>query len=137
MTDVRKKTFDKETEVKPAEITNSPLDRDLLERALSFVYKNISDPDYSVEKFSSDLNMDRTGLYRKLMALTGRSPSNFVRTIRLKKAAELLLERKLNVSEIAEQVGFASLSYFTKCFHEEFAKSPSQFITDSKRPVKS
>src|SRR5690606_1695912 len=95
--------------------------------ALKVVHENLDNPEYSVEKFSADMLMDRTGLYRKLMALTGQSPTNFIRTIRLNKAAELLKEKQLPVSEIAGAVGFNSLSYFSKCFHEKFGKAPSQY----------
>lgn len=123
----RKKAFLEEKVVKAEEITTNPLDRDLLDRALKYVAKNIANPDYSVEKFSADMGMDRTGLYRKLLALTGYSPINFIRTIRLKKAAELLTAGRMPIAEIAEAAGFNSLSYFSKCFHESFAKTPSQY----------
>ena len=86
----------------------------------------MSNADYTVEKFSEDMNMDRTGLYRKLVALTDHSPTNFIRTIRLKKAAELLLDKRLTIADVSDQVGFNSISYFTKCFHDTFGKTPSQ-----------
>lgn len=114
-------------EVQPDQIAANPPDEALLERALQCVQENLSNPAYSVEKFSMDMHMDRTGLYRKLMALTGQSPTNFIRTIRLRKAATLLLAKKQPVSEIATEVGFNSVSYFTKCFHETYGVPPSQY----------
>ncbi|MFP9100212.1 ATP-binding protein [Flavobacterium sp. RHBU_24] len=123
----RHKTFINEKDVKAGSITTNPLDKELLERALRFVDKNLSNPDYSVEKFSTDMGMDRTGLYRKLVALTGYPPINFIRSIRLKKAAELLSESNMAIADIAEAVGFNSMSYFSKCFHDSFSKTPSQY----------
>ncbi|GAB3429574.1 hybrid sensor histidine kinase/response regulator transcription factor [Niabella aquatica] len=128
MVDTRRRSFATETKVKVASITTNPLDKELLERALQHVHENLGNTDYSVEKFSADMLMDRTGLYRKLMALTGQSPTYFIKTIRLNKAAELLQERRLSISEIAEEVGFNSVSYFSRCFHEKFGRTPSQYI---------
>lgn len=126
LNDTRRKTFIKEKEVKIDTLTDNPIDQEFLKRAFQCVFDNLSNSDYTVEKFSEDMNMDRTGLYRKLMALTDHSPTNFIRTIRLKKAAELLLDKKLTIADISDQVGFNSISYFTKCFHEAFGKTPSQ-----------
>lgn len=123
----RQKIFAMEKEVKPELITTNPLDKEMLERALRYVDTNLSNPDYSVEKFSMDMGMDRTGLYRKLIALTGYSPINFIRTIRLKKAAELLSQNTMTIADVADEVGFNSMSYFSKCFHESFGKTPSQY----------
>jgi len=126
----RKAIFDRTIPVDTGTITANPLDQEILEKALKCVDRNLSNPDYSVEQLSHDMHMDRTGLYRKLLALTGHSPVNFIRSIRLKKAIELLLERRMSISQIAEEVGFNSVSYFTRCFSEEFGKSPTQYITD-------
>jgi len=106
--------------------TNS-LDKDLLERAVNCVNQNLANTEYTVEKFSADMHMDRTGLYRKLMALTGQSPRDFIRTIRLNRAAELLRDPNAIVSQVAEEVGFSSVSYFSKSFQEKFGVSPSQY----------
>ena len=65
--------------------------------------------------------------YRKLQAITGQTPRNLIRTIRLKRAAQLLQDGKLNVSEVADRVGFSSSSYFTKCFKEQFGVLPTQY----------
>lgn len=124
--DARRKKFIQEKEVKIDSLTNNPIDQEFLSRAFQCVFDNLSNSDYTIEKFSEDMNMDRTGLYRKLLALTDHSPTNFIRTIRLKKAAELLLDKKLTIADVSAEVGFNSISYFTKCFHEAFGKTPSQ-----------
>jgi len=71
--------------------------------------------------------MDRTGLYRKLIILLDKSPSLFIRNVRLEKAAQLILEGKLNISEITERVGFSSSSYLGKCFFEQYGCRPSEY----------
>lgn len=123
----RQKLFSTEKNVKPDTIATNPLDRDLMDRALNCVNRNLANTDYTVEKFSADMHMDRTGLYRKLVALTGQSPREFIRTIRLNKAAELLSRPGVQISEVAAEVGFSSVSYFSKSFLEKFGVSPSQY----------
>lgn len=100
---------------------------EFLERAMKLVEMNIEVTDYSVEQLSRDLNMDRTGLYRKLITLLDKSPSLFIRNVRLEKAAQLILEGKLNISEITERVGFSSSSYLGKCFYERYGCRPSEY----------
>ena len=77
--------------------------------------------------------MDRTGLYRKLITLLDKSPSLFIRNIRLEKAAELLLEETLNISEITDRVGFSSSSYLSKCFQERYGCKPSEYAQNAKK----
>lgn len=102
-------------------------DNVFLTKALEMVEKNLDVSDYSVEQLSRDLCMDRTGLYRKLIALLDKSPSLFIRNIRLQKAAALLLEGELSITEITEKVGFNSSSYFSKCFQEMYGCRPSEY----------
>ncbi|MCH5719461.1 hybrid sensor histidine kinase/response regulator transcription factor [Niabella hibiscisoli] len=123
----RQKMFSTGKNVQSEGLTTNSLDRDLLERAVNCVNQNLSNTDYTVEKFSADMHMDRTGLYRKLMALTGQSPRDFIKTIRLNRAAELLMHPNAIVGQVAEEVGFASISYFSKSFQEKFGVSPSQY----------
>lgn len=129
LSQTRKRNFVESVTIETETLTTNSLDKTILDTALEHVRNNIKNTDYSVEKFSADMFMDRTGLYRKLMALTGLSPTAFIRNVRLKKAAELLLESRLPITEIAEETGFNSVSYFTKCFHEIYGETPSQFRT--------
>src|SRR5690606_19780298 len=122
----KKMRFKRSNVVKPAEVTVSKTDKEFLERALSLMHKNLQNSEYAVEDLSRDLCMDRTGLYRKLKAALGITPSQFMRSIRLKHATQLLIQGK-PVSEVSFEVGFASVSYFSKCFQEEFGVKPSSF----------
>jgi|GEM_PF-3321078 len=112
-------------------IDNMPsLDEELIERALKYVDENLQNPSYSVVQLSKDMNMDRTGLYRKLLALTGHAPIMFIRSVRLKRAVMLLNQKRYSQAEIAEQVGFSNAAYFSKCFKEEYGVSPSHYQVD-------
>lgn len=111
----------------------NPMEAAFLKKAMLMVENNLNVSDYSVEQLSRDLNMDRTGLYRKLITLLDKSPSLFIRNIRLEKAAELLLEGTLNISEITDRVGFSSSSYLSKCFQERYGCKPSEYAQNAKK----
>lgn len=127
--EIRKNLFQKNLEVTPSNITITSLDEEFVHKALLCVENNMNNIDYSVEDLSKDLALSRVHLYRKLQSITGRSPSDFIRSIRLKRAAQLLQKSQLNISEIAYEVGFNNPKYFTICFKEEFGVTPSLFKT--------
>jgi signal transduction histidine kinase/ligand-binding sensor domain-containing protein/DNA-binding response OmpR family regulator len=114
-------------EIKPGEIGVTSLDEKFIQKALDIVEKNISNTDYSVERMSRDMGVSRGHLYNKIMALTGKTPIEFIRIMRLKRAAQLLGKSQLTVSEIAFEVGFNDPKYFSKYFKEEFNLSPSEY----------
>lgn len=121
----RRKERDRQ-EAPAEEALLSTTDEDFLRKALAFVERNIDNPDYTVEAWSRDLGMDRTGLYRKLVAMVGKTPVNVIRSVRLKRAAQLL-DEGYTVAEVADRVGFSTASYLSKCFQEEFGVRPSQY----------
>ena len=98
---------------------------ELILQVRALVEQHLEDGEYGVEQLARDLCMERTGLYKKLTALTDTTPVAFIRSIRLHRAAALLQEGKLSVNEIADRTGFSSPSYFTKCFKKEFGVLPS------------
>ncbi|MFO7614975.1 MAG: two-component regulator propeller domain-containing protein [Bacteroidales bacterium] len=103
------------------------MDKEFLKKAIEVTERHLSDPDFQISVFCREIAMSRQQLYRKLRALMDQAPTEFVRTIRLKKAAELLAQRSGTVSEIAYDTGFNTLSYFTKCFKEQFGVNPSEY----------
>ena len=113
--------------------TIDAVDSAFLARAMEYVEKNLDVTAYSVEQLSRDLCMDRTGLYRKLIALLDESPSTFIRNIRLRRAAQLILDGELSITEIAERVGFNSHSYMSKCFVEMYGCRPSEYAGKMKK----
>ena len=98
---------------------------------MQIVEDRMGDSEFSVDEFSREVGMSRVHLHRKLKALTGQSPSDFIRMIRLKRAAQLLDARAGNVAEVAYQVGFNNLSYFSRCFREQFGKLPNEYASRS------
>jgi signal transduction histidine kinase/ligand-binding sensor domain-containing protein/AraC-like DNA-binding protein len=120
--------FSGEMVLQPTKITITSPDEKFLRKAIEIVEKNIGDPDLDIEKFSDELGVSRMQLYRKLAALTDMTVKEFIRDIRLKRATQLLTERKLTISEIAYSIGFRDLSHFRKCFREEFGMSATEYI---------
>jgi signal transduction histidine kinase/ligand-binding sensor domain-containing protein/DNA-binding response OmpR family regulator len=91
------------------------------------VEKNIENTEFSMDDFALSVSMGRTAFYKKVKGLTGYTPNEYLRVIRMKKAADLLLSTNLNVSEIAYKVGINNPFYFTKCFKKQFGTTPSSF----------
>lgn len=117
-------------ELASGEAALTSMDEKLLDRAVKYVENNLSRSDLSVEELSRELGMSRVHLYKKLSAITGKTPIEFIRAIRLKRAAQLLLESRQNISEVAFQVGFNNPKYFSKYFKEEFGVLPSVYQAD-------
>lgn len=111
----------------PNEIVITSLDEKLIEKAIKYVEDNISRSDLSVEELSHELGMSRVHLYKKLLQITGKTPIEFIRVIRLKRAAQLLRESQLHVSEVAYEVGFNNPRYFSRYFKDEFGVLPSVY----------
>lgn len=126
------KRFQKQIEVNPSEVTVTPVDEKFLKQALEIVEKFIDSPDFSVEDFSREMCMSRKALYNKILSLTGKAPLEFIRSIRLKRAAQLLEKSGMSVSEIAYEVGFNNPKNFSKYFKEEFKVLPSQYAAERK-----
>jgi len=122
----RKELFKKAIVLKPSSLTSTNIDEEFIKKALDFMEKNMSNTEYSVEQLSMDMCMDRTGLYRKLTAIVGQTPSGFIRSVRLKRSTQLL-EQGMPVAEVADNVGFSTTSYFSRCFQDEFGVKPSHY----------
>jgi DNA-binding response OmpR family regulator/signal transduction histidine kinase len=114
--------------LQPEEIPVSPIDDEFYQKLQDTVETHLSDPDFNAEALGRELQMSQATLWRKINALTGKTPLVFMRTYRLKRAAQLLGSRVVSVSEVADKVGFADRSYFSKCFKEQFNRLPSEFL---------
>ncbi len=101
------------------------------QRCYTIIQEQLDDPQLSVEKLAELMNINRSHFQRKIKTLTGYSPSELIRKIRLEKALEILLSKQSNITETAYATGFTSQSYFTKCFTEYFGYPPSQAGTDA------
>jgi signal transduction histidine kinase/DNA-binding response OmpR family regulator/ligand-binding sensor domain-containing protein len=127
----RKRLFQKTIEVTPSSVTTSSLDEELVKKALLCVEKNISNPSYSVDTLGADVALSRSQLYRKLQSILGISPHEFILSIRLKRAAQLLKDTKYSISEISEMVGFNTIRYFNRYFKDEFGVTPTHYRAKS------
>lgn len=114
-------------EPKISEVEVTPVDEQFVADATAFVEKNISNTDLSVEHMSHELGMSRVKLYRRTLSVTGMTPSEFIRLIRLRHAEQLLVKSQLSISEIAYNTGFSSQRYFSKCFKELYGCIPSEY----------
>ncbi|MCT4646829.1 MAG: response regulator [Carboxylicivirga sp.] len=125
-----KSRFRKDISLEPCDITIASADEKLLEKALNVIENNISDPDLTVEKLGQEIGISRVHLYRKIKNLTDQTATEFIRTIRMKRAAKLLLQEKLTVSEISFLVGFKNPVSFGRSFKVHFGETPTQYIAN-------
>jgi signal transduction histidine kinase/ligand-binding sensor domain-containing protein/DNA-binding response OmpR family regulator len=130
-----KNKFASEDNFVPSEITVSSLDEELLKKAFKIVEENISNEQFDIPFFCSELGVSRTMLFLKIKAWTNYTPNEFIHEIRLKRAAQLLEQNKLNVSEVSYKVGFNNPKYFSKCFQKKYGETPSQFADKFSKSV--
>lgn len=121
------KTYKKQLTVEPVETELESLDEKFMRKILETVEKNISNTLFSVEMLADEMNVSRVGLYKKVFSLTGYSPSEFIRNIRLKRAARLLEETGMTVAEVAYETGFNNPKTFSRYFRDIFGKLPSDY----------
>jgi YesN/AraC family two-component response regulator len=120
-------TWNREMTLQPTKIAVSEVDREFIKELKQVMEKNIPDTDFNVDQLCRKLYMSHATLYRKIHALTGETPTDFIRSYRLKRGAELLKKGMESVLEVALEVGFSSANYFSKCFKKKFHQLPSDF----------
>lgn len=118
---------DSRVEDVPVSIADNDSDKEFLEKVIGFVTQNLSNSDLSVDDLSKEVGISRSGLYRRFSDVTGQKPTEFIRSIRLKHAAEMLHSTDKSVSKIAYMCGFSSPSYFNRRFKEMFGMAPSEY----------
>lgn len=123
----RKQDFSHSISLDPKTVTDSSPDEAFLNEVIGHIEKNIDNSEYTIDSLAGDVVMSRMSFYRKMKSLTGQTPADFIRTVRLKTAAKLLKEGNCNVSEACYRTGFASPQNFSKHFKEIFGVLPSQY----------
>jgi CheY-like chemotaxis protein/AraC-like DNA-binding protein len=126
--DILRKKFRNELEINTIGKIVPIKEKDFMQKVLDIIEQNISNSDFDVESLSREVGVSSRHLLNKIQSLTDYTPVEFIRTIRLKKAEQLLLNTKLTISEVAYDVGFADPNYFGKCFQKHFGKSPKEFL---------
>ncbi len=110
-------------------------DDEFIKKTLAIIESNLDKPNFSTEFLAKELFVSRTKLHRKILEITGQAPGEFIRIIKLKKAAKLLLEDKLSVTQISFEIGFASPAQFTRAFSKQFECLPSEFKSKNKPQI--
>ncbi|WP_044268569.1 hybrid sensor histidine kinase/response regulator transcription factor [Bacteroides timonensis] len=105
-----------------------PADEILMEKVMKVINDNLAEPTLDVEMLAKSVGLSRVHLYRKLKALTNLSTRDFIRNIRIQQAAKLLLDKRMNISDIAYSVGFNNLAHFSNSFKEQFGISPKEYM---------
>lgn len=132
-----KRTYQKQLDVQLEAVEVMSEDEKLLRNVVDYIEKNISSDRLSVEDLSREMAMSRVSLYKKLLVLTGKSPLEFIRTIKLKRAAQLLASGQMTVAMAAYEVGFNSPTHFTRIFKEEYKLLPSEYMAELRKNIPS
>jgi len=119
--------FQQHVEIRPSEVAIRSLDEEFVTSAVKVVEANLSNAEFTVEELSEAMSMSRMYLYKKILSLTGKTPIEFIRIIRIRRGASLLEKSQLSISEIAYQIGFNNPKYFAKLFKEEFDMLPTAY----------
>lgn len=117
--------FSKQPQAFAQMLATNPIDKEILDRAIGVIESNLDNTAFNINVFAREMGMARTNLFAKIKAITGQTPNDFILTIRLKKGALMLRNNpELNVSEIADRIGFSSARYFSKCFKDVYHLNP-------------
>lgn len=116
-----------EQSIEPKDLKIASKDQEFLKKAIKCVEENLSNSDFGVDDLYRELGLSRTQLYRKLKGLVGQSANEFIRSFRLKRAAQLLKQQEMTISEVTYHVGFNDLQYFRYCFKKQFGSNPSEY----------
>lgn len=125
---LQKKSEPPKVDLSPGTIDMPTADEAFLQQAIDIVEKRMTQKDFSVEQLSKSLFVSRVTLYKRLVSITGKTPIEFIRTIRLKRAAQLLEQGKMTVAQAAYDVGFNNPRYFSKYFKAQYDMLPSEFV---------
>lgn len=120
--------FSNDLSLKAEEICTNDLDREFMDKVGKVLEKQLSNSDFSVDDFAREMAMGRSSFYNKIHKVTGHSPNQYIRILRMKKAAELILTGKYTATEVAYKVGIQDPSYFSKSFREQFGISPKAYL---------
>lgn len=119
--------FAQAVEIDPERLATSSEDEQLIERMLKVIGENMSNTDYSVDLLARDIGMSRANLYKKMHTILGVTPNDFIRNVRLKHAAELLIKSQVPVNQLSLMVGFQTPRYFSQCFRKMFGVTPTEY----------
>ncbi len=123
-----KSTYTRQFKLQPAEVAVESEDVRLMKEVMTYIEENLTDLQLSVEALSRHVGMSRSSLYSKLLDITGQTPVEFIRSVKLEKAAALLEKSDLNIAQVAYSVGFTTPNYFAKSFKAKYGMLPSEYV---------
>lgn len=126
---IDKSAFDEESAV------INELDKKFMEKVVGYIEEKMMQEEFSIDTLSLEMAMSRSVLFKKIKSLTGQSPQELIRDIKMKKATSLLLEKKYNIGEIAYLTGYPNAKYFSTAFKKYYGKTPSEYLSHSQEPV--
>ncbi|WP_331583149.1 hybrid sensor histidine kinase/response regulator transcription factor [Puia sp.] len=128
-----KDRYSRDSQVEAMELVHSEKDREFMKRLLETIDSQLSNPDFDIEWLCQEMGMSRTKLYQKIKGISQQSIGDFIRTIRLKKAVQIMTHEDVTLTEVMMRIGIQTQSYFTKAFKKEFGKTPTQFMQEMRR----
>ncbi len=128
-----KERYSRDSQVEAMELVHSERDREFMKRLLETIDSQLSNPDFDIEWLCQEMGMSRTRLYQKIKGISQQSIGDFIRTIRLKKAVQIMTHEDVTLTEVMMRIGIQTQSYFTKAFKKEFGKTPTQFMQDMRK----
>jgi len=122
--------FSGKLSLEPSEEIITPVDEKFLKRLMEVTEENLGDPAFDVSVLVNEMNMSHSIILKKVKSLTGLSLVEFIRSMRIKKAAQIFRQDKLSVSEVSFMVGFSDPKYFSKCFSKHFGQKPTEYLKE-------
>jgi ligand-binding sensor domain-containing protein/signal transduction histidine kinase/CheY-like chemotaxis protein len=128
-----KERYTRDSHAEAMELVHSGKDKEFMGRLLQIIDSQLMNPDFDIENLCQEMGMSRTKLYQKIKSISQQSIGDFIRTIRLKKAVQIMTHEDITLTEVMYRIGIQTQSYFTKAFKKEFGKTPTQFMQDLRK----
>jgi len=128
-----KEHFNREHHIEAMELVHSEKDKEFVTHLLQIIDAQMVNPEFDIEHLCNMMGMSRTKLYQQIKNISGQSTGDFIRTLRLKKAMQIMTHEDVSLTEVMYRIGIQTQSYFTKAFKKEFGKTPTQFMQEIKR----
>src|SRR6202012_472507 len=128
-----KERYSRDAHVEAMELVHSEKDREFMTQLLQTIDSQLANPDFDIDWLCQEMGMSRTRLYQKIKGISRQSIGDFIRTIRLKKAVQIMTHEDVTLTEVMMRVGIETQSYFTKAFKKEFGQTPTQFMQERRK----
>jgi ligand-binding sensor domain-containing protein/signal transduction histidine kinase/DNA-binding response OmpR family regulator len=128
-----KERYSRDSHVQAMDLVHSEKDREFMTRILQIIDAQLSNPDFEIGYLCQEMGMSRTRLYQKIKNISHQSIGDFIRTVRLKRAVQIMTHEDVSLTEVMVRIGIQTQSYFTKAFKKEFGKTPTQFIQEIRK----